>query len=191
MTSTNRRLASLPILARCVGLVITALLGAASLYWWLKEESIELTVGVHSYEVQGDMPHAFLMLSNAGTAHLAVPLRLECQVDQGDASTNYLVETPYTVFLRPGELAELTHKVYAIPLPRGAQVWRLKTKVREQTAREQCVNTLSLLRIGDQRTLSRLLGSPSKAPKFHWKECLIGPLSLPSNLPLNETKGQP
>ncbi len=175
-----------PRLTRRIGIVVALLVGAAAMYLWFREKSLELTTGVHRYEVQGDITRAFLVISNVGTAYLAVPLRIECQVDGTNVSTNYLAETPYTIFLRPGESTALTHPVYAIPLPRDTRVWKMKTRVREQTRRERWVNALNLWGIGDRRFLSRLLGSPKKTTEFQWKECSSGTLSFPSDLFLKQ-----
>jgi hypothetical protein len=81
------------------GLLVLVLIVAGVMWSDFRARSIGVSVGVHSYQRQGDELSASLVLTNTGAVSVIVPLRFECQVERVSGFTNYLVNTRYTIVL--------------------------------------------------------------------------------------------
>ena len=150
-----------------------------------------LSIRVHHYDRRAEGLFAFVALSNAGAAPLAVPERFECQVEMTSGFTNYIAgtrgtvflqpgpsgftnyisDTRYTVFLQPGQDVVLSLTNFAIQLPADTSNWTVNVRIRQPTRRERFVNTLMRCGVKNWRFLSRLSGPPRKDEEFQWQEC--------------------
>jgi hypothetical protein len=139
------------------------------------------SIGVHSYQRQGDELFACLALTNAGAASLAVPVRFACQVDKISGSTNYLVDTPYTVFLQPRQHVIMSNALWRVRLPTDASAWKVNVQIRRMSGRERFADTLRHSGLMSYRTVSRLHGRPRKEADCQWLECGSGLLVVPGH----------
>ena len=138
-----------------------------------------VSIGVHSYQRQGDEVSASLVLTNTGAVSLAVPLRFACQADTVSGSTNYLVDTRYTIFLWPGQHAILSNALWRVRLPADTSTWKLNLRIRRMSGRERFVDALRQSDIVNPRMLSRLAGRPRKEADYQWLECESSLLKVP------------
>jgi hypothetical protein len=132
---------------------------------------VGISIGVHSYQRQELDLSAFLALTNAGAVSLAVPLRFACQVDTVGGSTNYLVDTRYTVFLRPAQHVILSNALWSVRLPVDTRAWKVNMQIRQMTMRERFVEALRVSGFVNPRTLSKLAGRPREDADYQWLEC--------------------
>ena len=137
------------------------------------------SIGVHSYERRGDELSACLLLTNIGAASLAVPLRFSCQVQTVTGLTNYLMDTPYSVFLRPGDYVVLSNALWRVRLPADARAWKVSVQVRRMSGRERFLNAVRQSGFASPRMLSRLAGQPNKESDDQWIECGSSLLEVP------------
>lgn len=165
------------------GLLVLALIVAGVTSSVFRGRPLALSVDVHGYQRQGDELSASLVLTNTGAASLAVPLRFQCRVDRVSGSTNYLVETAYSVFLQPGQHVVLSNKLWLVRLPGDTRAWRVNVGIRHMSGRERLVGALHRSGLVDHRTLSKLSGRPRKEADYKWVECESGLLEVPSTSP--------
>ena len=154
--------------------VVVLLIAAAVAIVMLRARPMALSIRVHHYDRRAEGLFAFVALSNAGAAPLAVPERFECQVEMTSGFTNYIAETRYaryTLFLQPRQDVVLSLTNFAIQLPADTSNWTVNVRIRQQTRREQFVNTLMRCGVKNWRFLSRLSGPPRKDEEFQWQEC--------------------
>ena len=130
-----------------------------------------ISIGVHSYQRQELDLSAFLVLTNTGAVALAVPLRFACQADTVGGSTNYLVETRYTVFLRPAQHVILSNALWSVRLPVDTRAWKVNMQIRQMTLRERFVEALRVSGFVNPRMLSKLAGRPREDADYQWLEC--------------------
>jgi hypothetical protein len=162
------------------GLLVLALIVAGVAWSVVRVRPLALSVDVHGYQRQGDELSALLVLTNTGAASLAVPLRFQCQVDKVSGSTNYLVETAYSVFLQPGQHVVLSNKLWLVRLPQDTRAWRVNVEIRQMSGRERLVGALNRSGFADHRPISKLSGRPRKEADYKWVECESGLLEVPS-----------
>ena len=137
------------------------------------------SIGVHSYEKQAGEVSACLLLSNTGAASLAVPLRFSCRVETVSGLTNYLMETPYSVFLRTGDYVVLSNAAWRVRIPADSKTWKVSVQIRRMSVRERFVNAVRQSDVASPRMLSRLAGQPSKETDYPWIECESSLLEIP------------
>ena len=164
MTTTRRRRWLLAIIAIVVVAAVVAIV-------MLRARPMALSIRVQHYGRRAEGLFAFVALSNAGAAPLAVPERFECQVETTSGFTNYIADTRGTVFLQPRQDVVLSLTNYAIQLPADTSNWTVNVRIRQQTRRERFVNTLIRCGVKNWRFLSRLSGPPRKDEEFQWQEC--------------------
>lgn len=167
--------------AYCWGLLVFAVLAVGATLAVFRGGPMGVSVSVHRYERQGDEVCASLVLTNTGRVSLAVPLRFGCQVDRVSGFTNYLVETPYSVFLQPRQHVILSNELWRVRLPADTSAWRVNVRVRRLSGRERFVNALRQSGL-NPRMLSRLAGRPRKESDDRWLECQSSLLKVPAPL---------
>jgi hypothetical protein len=160
------------------GLLVFAILAVGATLAVFRGGPAGVSVGVYSYERQGDEVSASLVLTNIGRVSLAVPLKFGCQVDRVSGFTNYLVETPYSVFLQPRQYVILSNELWRVRLPADTSGWRVNVRVRRLSVRERFVNALRQAGL-NPRMLSRLAGRPRKEADDQWLECQSSLLKFP------------
>jgi hypothetical protein len=168
------------------GCLVAALLSvlAVSIYR-LRARTIALSVGVASYVRQTGGLHAYIALTNRGNVSIAVPLRYRCEVDGAGRTTNYTVDTRYTIVLQPEQMVVFSRTNYAVPLPPDTRKWTLKLQVRQQTRREALIHALHRWGVVERpQLLSRLGGPPVKDEAFQWTDCQSGSFEVPSGASL-------
>ena len=151
--------------------VVVLLIVAAVAIVMLRARPMALSIRVHHYDRRAEGLFAFVALSNAGAAPLAVPERFECQVEMTSGFTNYIADTRYTFFLQPRQDVVLSLTNHAIQLPADTSNWTVNVRIRHPTRRERFVNTLMRCGVRNWRFLSRLSGPPRKDEEFQWQEC--------------------
>jgi hypothetical protein len=161
-------------------LLVLMLIGAGVMFLDFSARSIGVSVGVHSYQRQGDGVYASLVLTNTGAVSVAVPLRFGCQVETASGFTNYIVETPYSVFLQPSQHAVLTNALWQVRLPADTSAWKVNVRIRHMSGRERFVNALRKSELVNSRILSRLAARPRKEADYQWLECGSSLLEVPS-----------
>ncbi|MHC1766036.1 MAG: hypothetical protein AB9869_17335 [Verrucomicrobiia bacterium] len=129
------------------------------------------SIGVHSYQREGDEVSACLALTNTGAVSLAVPLRFACQVHMVSGLTNYLVDTRYTVFLQPRDYVILSNALWRVRLPSDTRTWGVAVRVRQMSGRERFVDALRKSGLVEPRILSKLAAGPRKDSDYQWLEC--------------------
>lgn len=140
-----------------------------------------VSVGVHSYQRQGDEVSASLVITNTGAVSLAVPLRFGCQVNRVGGLTNYIVVTSYTVFLRSRTHVILSNTLWRVRLPSDTSAWKVNVRVRKASGRERFVKALGQSGFVNPRMVSRLAGRPRKEADYQWLECGSSWLEVPSH----------
>jgi hypothetical protein len=165
--------------ARVGGLLVLLLIIAGVTLSIFRVRAMGVSIGVHSYQRQGDELSACLVLTNTGAVSLAVPLRFGCQVDRVSGLTNYLVDTRYTVFLKPREDVILSNALWRVRLPADTSAWKVNVQIRQPSGRERFVNGLSQSGFSNHRILSRLAGRPRKDADYQWLECGTSWLEVP------------
>lgn len=161
------------------GLLVLVLIAAGVGWSVFRVRPMGVSVGVHSYQRQGDEVSASLVLTNTGAVSLAVPLRFACQIDTVSGSTNHLVETRYTVFLQPRQHVILSNALCRVRLPADTSAWKVSVRIRPISGRERFVNTLRQFSFVNPRMLSRLAGPPRKEADYQWLECGSRLLEVP------------
>jgi hypothetical protein len=141
--------------------------------------SAGISIGVHSYQRQEHELSAFLVLTNTGTVSLTVPLRFTCQVDTVGGSTNYPMDTRYSVLLSPGQHAILSNVLMSVRLPVDTMSWKVNMRMRQMTMRERLVDHLFRTGLMSPRTISKLAGPPKNEADYQWIECGSGLLEVP------------
>jgi hypothetical protein len=164
------------------GLLVFVVLLVGVALWVFRVRSIGVSIDVHSYERQQDAVSASLVLTNTGTVWVAVPLRFDCQVDSASGLTNYLIETPYSVFLRPRQHVILSNKLWQVRLPANASAWKVNLPIRRMSARERFVDAARQAGFLKPRMSSRFLGRPRKETDYQWLECESSLLKVPETL---------
>lgn len=160
------------------GLLVLAVIAVGATLAVFRGGPVGVAVGVHSYERQGDEVCASLVLTNTGGVSLAVPLQFGCEVDRASGFTNYLVKTPYSVFLQPRQHVILSNELWRVRLPADTSAWRVNVRVRRLSGRERFVNALRQSGL-NPRMLSRLAGRPRKEADDRWLECQSSLLKVP------------
>ena len=143
------------------------------------ERPMGASIGVHSYENQADEIFACLVLTNTGASSLVVPLRFSCRVETASGVTNYLMETPYSVFLRTGDYVVLSNALWRVRVPGDAKTLKVSVQIRRMSVRERFVNAVRQSDVASPRMLSRLAGQPSKETDYQWIECESSLLEIP------------
>jgi hypothetical protein len=137
------------------GLLVLLLIIAGVTLSVFRVRPMGVSIGVHSYQRQGDEVSASLVLTNTGAVSLAVPLRFGCQVDRVSGFTNYLVDTSYTVFLRPRTHVILSNTLWRVRLPSDTSAWKVNVRLRQPGGRERFVEALRRSGFVNNRMLSR------------------------------------
>ncbi len=166
-------------LALVGGLLVLLLIIAGVTVSIFRVRPMGVSIGVHSYQRQGDELSACLVLTNTGAVSLAVPLRFGCQVDRVSGLTNYLTDTRYTVFLQPREDVILSNALWRVRLPADTSAWKVNVQIRQPSGRERFVNALSRSGFLNHRILSRLAGRPRKEAEYQWLGCGTSWLEVP------------
>jgi hypothetical protein len=161
------------------GLLVLLLIIAGVTLSIFRVRPMGASIGVHSYQRQGDELSACLVLTNTGAVSLAVLLRFGCQVDRVSGFTNYLMDTRYTVFLQPREDVILSNALWRVRLPADTRAWKVKVQIRQPSGRERFVNALHRSGFLNHRILSRLAGRPRKEADYQWLECGTSWLEVP------------
>jgi hypothetical protein len=151
--------------------MVLLLILAAVTVSFVRVRSMGVSIGVHSYQRQGDELFACLVLTNTGAVFLAVPVRFACQVEKVSGFTNYLVDTRYTVFLEPRQHVILSNALWRVRLPADTSAWKVDVQVRQMSGRERFVNAVRQSGFVSPRMLSRLAGRPRKEADYQWGEC--------------------
>ena len=113
------------------GLLLLVLIVAAAILSGSRVQPMGISVSVDSYQREGEEWFASLLLTNTGAVSLAVPLRFECQVDRVSGCTNYLIQTPYSLFLRPRDYVILSNVLWRVRLPADTSAWRVNVRFRQ------------------------------------------------------------
>ena len=164
------------------GLLVLVLIVAGVALSVFRVRPMGVSVGVHSYQPEGDEVSVSLVLTNTGAVSLAVPLRFGCQVERLGGFTNYLVETRYTVFLKPRQHVVLSNPLWRVRLPADTSAWKVNVRIRPMSGRERFVNALRQSSFVNPRTLSRIAGPPRKEADYQWLEFESCFLKLPTPL---------
>ena len=162
-------------------LVLLLILGAMTLSF-TRVRPMGVSVGVHSYQRQGDELFACLVLTNTGAVSLAVPLRFGCQVDRVSGVTNYYVGTRHEAWLQPRQHVILSNALWLVRLPADMSAWRVSFRTRPMSGRERFVDALRQTGLVNYGTLGKLLGQPRKEADYQWLECESSVLELPEAL---------
>jgi hypothetical protein len=166
-------------LALLGGLAVVVFVITAVTMHMFRARPMAVSIRVHKYLRQAERLCAFVAISNAAAAPVAVPLRFHCQVERAGSSTNYVADTRYTIFLQPREDAVLSRTNYAVALPPDTGTWKVRVQIRRQTSRELLVNALYWCGVRDSAFLSRLSGRPRKDEKLKWTECWSSSFEVP------------
>ena len=177
--AAQRHVMRLRNLALVGGLLVLLLIIASVAFSIFRVRPIGVSIGVHSYQRQGEALSACLVLTNTSAVSLAVPLRFECQVDRFSGFTNYLVDTRYSVFMQPRDRVTLSNALWRVPLPADTRAWRVNVQIRQMSRRERFVNTLSRSGFFNRRIISRLIGRPGEEADYQWLECGSSWLEIP------------
>jgi hypothetical protein len=161
------------------GWLVLLLIIAAATLSIVRVRPMGASIGVHSYQRQNDELSACLALTNTGAVSLAVPLRFGCQVDGVSGFTNYLVGTPYRVFLQPRQHVIFSNALWRVRLPVDTSAWKVNVRVRRMSGRERFVDAIYQSGLATPRTLSRLAGQPRKEADYEWLECGSSLLQVP------------
>lgn len=170
------RLPRLPVLG---GLAIVLIVAVTVTTVMFRAKPMALSIGVHEYVYPTDQVFAVLVLTNAAAIPLAVPLRFRCEAETSGGITNFVVDTAYTIFLRPQEKTTLAGMKYAIPLPLDAHKWKVRLRIRPQTPGERCVNALLRRGVRNPRFLSRIGGRARIDAEFNWTESMSAVFDIP------------
>lgn len=166
-------------LAFVAGSLVLVLIIAFATLSSVRQPPVKASIGVHSYDRHADGIAASLLMTNVGEASIAVPLRFSCHVQKVSGSTNYVVDTPYSVFLRPGDYVVLSNALSHVRLPADARAWMVTVQIRQMSRRERLVNAVRQSGVASPRMLSRLAGQPSKESDYQWIECGSSLLEIP------------
>jgi len=161
------------------GLLVVLLTVAVVTLLMVRARPMGASIGVHGYEKQANQFAACLLLTNTGAASLAVPLRFSCQVQTVGGATNYIMDTPYSVFLRPGDYVVLSNDRWRVRLPADAEAWKVSVQIRRMSGRERFVSAVGQSDVASPRLLSKLAGQPHEESDYQWIECESGLLEVP------------
>lgn len=161
-------------------LVLVAIVAGVALSVF-RSRPMGVSVGVHSYQRQGDEVSASLVLTNTGTVSVAVPLQFQCQVDNGSGFTNYVVKAPYSVFLQPRQHVILSNELWRIRIPADTRVWKVNIRIRRMSGRELFVDAVRKSGFVNPRSLSRLAGRPRKEADYEWLKCESSLMGVPNS----------
>jgi hypothetical protein len=161
------------------GLLVLVLIVAGVMWSGFRARSIGVSVGVHSYQRQGDELSASMVLTNTGAVSVKVPLRFECKVETVRGFTNYLVNTRYTIVLQPRQHMILSIAPMRVRLPEDTMTWKVNFRFRHPSGRERFIYALHKSGLVDPQMLSRLAGRPRKEADYRWFECGSGLLEVP------------
>jgi hypothetical protein len=161
------------------GSLLLLLILAAVTVAFVRVRPMGVSIGVHSYQRQGDELFACLVLTNTGAVSLAVPLRFGCQVDRASGVTNYIVGTRHEVWLQPRQHVILSNALWLVSLPADMSAWRVNFRTRPMSGRERFVDALRQTGLVNYGSMGKLLGQPRKEADYQWLECESRLLEIP------------
>lgn len=157
-----------------MGVIVTVVLVPFS-----RVRSAGISIGVDTYKRDAEQVTAALVLTNTGDVSLAVPLRFGCEVKTASDTTNYFVNTRYSVFLHPAQYVVLSNKLWCIGLPADTSAWKINMRIRHMSRRERLSDALRRTGSVNPRLLSRLAGRPGKQTNYRWFDVESGWLEAP------------
>ena len=169
------------------GLLVLVVIVASVTLSLFRVPPMGVSVGVHSYQRQGDELLACLVLTNTGAVSLAVPLRFGCHVSRVSGVTDYLVRTSHFVFLHPRQHVILSNALWLVRIPADIDAWKVSFRTRPMSGRERLVDALRQSGLVNYGTLGKLLGQPRKEADYQWLECESSLLKIPET-PLENPK---